>query len=349
MKLTDARHPTAARARATRMTRRGLIWGTGAALGGAVMLRAAPSLAAPAIAHGAAPVQTIGGPAFGSRWQVSLPAGRDAARLGPAIARALDLTDRRFSPWRADSEIGRVNRAGTGGHAVSAETAAMVAAALALKGDSGGAFDPGVGPLVARWGFGPIGQGRPGLDGLQVGADEIIKTDAAQTLDLCGIAKGDALDHLAALMVAAGENDFLIDLGGEVMARGRHPSGRHWQIAIEDPRPGHEGAAEVLALDGLTVATSGDRVNAYDLGGQRISHIIDPVTGAPAAGGVASVSVIMASGAQADGWATALMAAGPQRGPELAAARGLAALFLIHRPEGGLMRIDSPALAPHLA
>lgn len=303
--------------------------------------------AAPALARGVPPTVTLGGPAFGTTWRLTLPAGRDSGDLADSVAALIAEVDAGMSPWRADSAISRFNAAGAGAVRVPAGTALVAGAALALNAASGGVFDPSVGPLVARWGFGPIETGEAGVAGMQAGPDALIKTHAGQTLDLCGIAKGHALDRVAAL-VGARHGDFLIDLGGELTARGRHPSGRAWQIAVEDPRPDATGAAEILALDGLAVATSGDRVNGYELGGRRVGHVIDPRTGAPAAGGVSSVSVIAADGMTADGWATALMAAGAADGPRLAERHGIEALFLV-RDGADLRRIETPGFPRHRA
>lgn len=284
------------------------------------------ALAAPSVLRAASPVQTLTGDAFGARWRVSLPDGARAGGLRARIAALLAQVDAQMSPWRADSEIGRLNASAEARRPVSVHTAQVSAAALRIAAQSGGHFDPTVGPLVARWGFGPItGATRPhGWQAVSVQGDEITR-DAPLTLDLCGIAKGHALDRVAALL-AADYGDFLIDVGGELTARGRHPSGRGWQIAVEDPRG--PGVAEVLALDGRAVATSGDGVNVHVTGGRRLSHIIDPDAGAPVAGPLASVSVVAGDAMTADGWATALFAAGTKAGPALAQARGIAALFL---------------------
>jgi thiamine biosynthesis lipoprotein len=229
------------------------------------------------------------------------------------------------------------------------ELVGVTTAALAIAEASGGVFDPSVGPLVARWGFGVIaGEDRPGWQGLSVLEDAVAKDRDGLTLDLCGIAKGRALDRMATLLADAGLTDFLIDLGGELYARGRHPSGRAWQAGVEDPRPGAARVAEVVRLDGNAVATSGDRANGYTFGGRRYSHIIDPRTRRPVAGDLASVSVIAEDAITADGWATALAAAGAKGGPVLARRRGIAALFLI-RDGAGLRRIATGAFDTHLA
>ncbi len=206
-----------------------------------------------------------------------------------------------------------------------------------------------MGPLVARWGFGPI-HGAEGADwrALSLDGDAIAKPTDGLTLDLCGIAKGRALDRVAALLADRGEADFVADLGGELSARGRHPSGRSWRVAVEDPRQGPEGVVEIVRLDGEAVATSGTRAQSYTLGARRYSHIVDPRAGAPADSALASVSVIAADAASADGWATALAAAGPVAGPDLARRAGLDALFLT-ADGSGLARAMTGRFADRIA
>ncbi len=313
----------------------------------ALLGAAAATLALPGVLRaGTRAVETLTGPAFGTVWQVTLPAGQGIDALRAPILALLAQVDAQMSPWRADSDISRFNAAGPGACALPAEALAVTGAALALARQSDGHFDPTVGPQVARWGFGPIaGAGAPDWQGLTLDEGAVIKARAGLTLDLCGIAKGHALDRMAALLRAAGHRDFLIDLGGELLARGQHPEGRAWQVAVEDPRPDAPGLAGVLALTGA-VATSGLKAQSYTLDGARYGHIIDPATGAPVATGLLSVSVLGASAMQADGWATALFAAGAE-GPALARRAGLDALFL-SAGAGGLDRQTTGAFAQHL-
>lgn len=304
------------------------------------------ALAAPALAVGAPPVEVLEGRAFASHWRVTLPAGRGSERHRSGIEALLAGIDARMSPWRADSAVGAFNGAGPGEHPAADDLARVTATALAVAAESGGWFDPTVGPLVARWGFGPIrGSERPDWRGLSAGEGHLAKDEADLTLDLCGIAKGFALDRLVALLVAAGERDLLADLGGELAARGRHPSGRAWTVAVEEARQGlPEGAAALLRLDGAAVATSGLAAQGYEIGGQRVGHIIDPRARAPQAGRLASVTVAAADATRADAWATALMAAGEIDGPALATRAGLDALFLI---DGGAL-VTAGAMADRL-
>ncbi|MEJ1993574.1 MAG: FAD:protein FMN transferase [Maritimibacter sp.] len=222
---------------------------------------------------------------------------------------------------------------------VSSETALVAAAALETAEASAGWFDPTVGPLLARWGFGPIKGDAAEVSHWQMLGTEpelLIKAEDGLTLDLCGIAKGWAMDRMAGIVAAAGHENFLIDIGGELLGRGLHPEGRAWQVAIEDPRPGAAGMAAALQLDGRAVATSGYSLQSFRLGDTTYSHIVDPHHMSPVAGQIASVSVLADTGMHADAWATALLVLGPVAGIALAQRRGIAALFLVRT--GG--RID---------
>lgn len=308
------------------------------AMGGASLALVATGARAeaPALLTGASATVTMTGEAFGSIWRVTLPAGKAPEALRPGLEIMLARIDRAMSPWRLDSEITAFNLAPAGGFSVSAETALVARAALATARASDGWFDPTVGPLVSRFGFGPIAGPEDEAahwERLAAGADALDKSEDGLTLDLCGIAKGRALDLMVGQLAAAGHEDFLIDMGGELYGRGLHPAGRPWQVAIEDPRPGIEAPAGGLRLDGLAIATSGLRMQSYDIGGTSYSHIIDPHSGRPVQSAIASVSVLAADGMSADAWATALTAAG-EAGPALAQREDVAALFLMRGPDG---------------
>jgi len=288
----------------------------------------------------------LSGRAFGTAWSVTLPAGAIGDEAA-AIAAMLDGIDRAMSPFRADSELSAFNRAGAGRHPVGPDFAHVAAEALRLAAWSGGAFDPTVGPLVGRYGFGPIrGERKGDFTGLSCAGGAIGKADPALSLDLCGIAKGHALDAVAARLRRLGHDAFLIDIGGELLAAGHGPHGGPWQLGIADPLRG--GVHTRLAVSGLALATSGDAVNAYEVAGHRYSHTIDPATGEPVRNPVASVSVAHASAMTADGLATAMLVLGPGRGLALAEAEGLPVLFLLRHGSGLAARASRAftALAP---
>lgn len=264
--------------------------------------------------------QVLGGPAFGSYWRALTPAGIPEPALRTPVAAIVAEVDAAMSPYRAQSVLSRINRGDR--LPLPASMLETVRAALSLTDRTEGAFDPTVGPLVARYGFGPIHGPTGDWRALSLTGNTLARAPDGPTLDLCGIAKGHALDRMAEAWVARGITDFVLELGGEVAVRGQHPEGRDWQVGIEDGRGGLAGLAR---LPGLAVATSGQSAQSYRIGATEYGHIIDPATGAPASGRLASVSVIHDSAMLADGLATALFAMGPARARHYAETHALAA------------------------
>lgn len=278
----------------------------------------------------------LSGRAYGTFWQATLWGASDIEALARDLAADLARVDLAMSPFRPDSGITRFNLAAAGRHEADPDFAAVTAEALRVAALTQGAFDPSVGPDVGRYGFGPIGGQRAGSFGdfATVGTT-ISKTDPQLTLDLCGIAKGFALDLMAARVAGAGHRDFLVELGGEVVAAGTEPNGARWRIGIAHPLG---GLYTVIDAMGLAVATSGDSINAYEVGGRRYSHIIDPATDEPVINDVASVTVLAPSAMTADALATALMVMGPNQGMAFAELHALPVLYLIRAPDGLIER-----------
>jgi len=269
-------------------------------------------------------VKVSGGPAFGSTWRLVLSdTMEDPRSLIDGIVRRIDG---RMSPYRTGSALGRFNAGET--TAVDDETRLVVQAALDLAKSSGGAFDPTSAPIGRKYGFGPTAIPVTAPAGMYsnihiVGA-RLEKSIPHLTLDLNGIAKGYALDQIAAALDGL---DFLLELGGEVIARGQHPSGRAWRIGIE--RPGTNKLQRMIHAGNEALATSGDAAQGYVVGGRRYAHVIDPRTAGPLDNDVASVSVLARSGMLADGLATAAMVLGPDASRPLLSAYNARALFLL--------------------
>jgi len=154
------------------------------------------------------------------------------------------------------------------------------------------------------------------------------KATPALELDVDGIAPGYAVDMIAERFEALGVRDYLVELGGELRARGRSPAGRPWRVAVEAPLRGERRPFALVELDGMSASTSGDYRDFRMVGGRHVSHTIDPRTGAPVTNRLASVCVLHPSAARADAWATALMVLGREHGLALARRHGLAALFI---------------------
>ena len=173
------------------------------------------------------------------------------------------------------------------------------------------------------------------------------------TIDLSALAKGYGVDVLAEYLEEVGVQDYMVEIGGEIRARGTNPDGQVWRIGIEKPEPGGQRSVyEALPLEDLGMATSGDYRNYYELDGERLSHTIDPRTGRPITHKLASVTVLHEECAFADAYATALNVLGPERGYELAVSLKLPALFIVRvddrfeekaTPAFQALREDSPS------
>ena len=307
-----------------RCSRRGFMVGAGA------------MLSATALFAGPGDVLQIDGPAFGAGWRVWVAAGADAGPIIAAVTGVAASVDAAMSPFRPTSEISRFNRMETLDWVpLSVETCATILEAKRIAALTQGAFDPTLGGLVGRYGFGPITTLPAGsFEGLSIGANAAKKAHVLQTLDLCGIAKGQALDRIAAALMALGHGDFFVELGGEVYAQGYHPDGRPWRAGIERPLPGLAAPLRIVVVNGEALATSGDRANSFVHAGKRYGHIIDPQRGRPADTALASVSVFAPRAITADALATALFAMGPENGPAFAARQQIPALFVLRDGDG---------------
>ncbi len=287
----------------------------------------------PALAGG---IRVIGGPAFGASWRLTIPGRVAVNTLQRELQAVVSAVDRGMSPFRSDSAVTRFNDSmSTDWIALPPAICAVVDEGLRVARFTMGAFDPTVGPLVGRYGFGPISReavGRYGELAVRIGA--VRKAQSGISLDLCGIAKGHALDLMANVVSSSGASDFLIEVGGEIIARGRHPTGRRWQVGIESPVVGGLPVHRLLQLDGAALATSGDLVNSYWLAGRRYCHIIDPRSRLPADNQLASVSVLAPRAVSADALATALFVMGERAGVEFARREGISALFVAHTGAG---------------
>jgi thiamine biosynthesis lipoprotein len=217
---------------------------------------------------------------------------------------------------------------------------------------------------VDAWGFGPSERPRRVLPADVVremqremqhkGAGGALALDArAGTItrqapvlaNLSGIAKGHGVDRAAMALDALGLGDYMVEVGGEIRTRGRNAQGRAWQLAIERPDAMPQQALLIVPLEGLSLATSGDYRNFFEQGGRRYSHEIDPTSAEPVSHALASVSVVADDCTHADAWSTALFVLGPQRGLAVAERLGLAAYFVLRRPDGSFAEMPTQAFA----
>ncbi len=308
-------------------------------------------------------VAELSGRTMGTTYSVKLapaPQAQARAALKREIESRLERINRQMSTYLPDSDLTRFNEARTTGwQPVPGPLVALVERARRISEHTEGRYDVTVGPLVDLWGFGSAESRDSPPDAAEIAATlgtvghrhlhtrrtppALRKDVAGLRVDLSSIAKGWGVDQLVELLRARGYSDFLVEIGGELRAHGQKAPGQPWQIAIERPLPGRREVQRVVALRDLAMATSGDYRNFFTAGGRRYSHTIDPVSGEAVQHRLAAVTVFADNCTDADAWATALMALGEQRGPALAAALDLKALFIVRDGEQ-LQEAVAPAL-----
>jgi thiamine biosynthesis lipoprotein len=316
------------------------------------------------------PYVSFSGSTMGTTWNVKV-AGKDLGpealrEIGARIGESLDDVVRRMSTWESTSELSRFNAStSTLPFAISGPVVHVMTIAEQISRRSGGAFDVTVGPLVNAWGFGSEGPvtsppsqatldallARVGYPGLQLDplAATLRKAHPKMQVDVSAIAKGYGVDRVAEALENLGRYDYLVEVGGELRARGRRGDGRAWRVAIERPSQQMRTLHRVIELGDNAMATSGDYRNYYKLDGQRISHTIDPRSGRPILHTLASVSVVHESATWADAWATALNVLGPDAGYALAEAQGLSAHFIVSAGPGNFENFSTAAFEALLA
>jgi len=276
----------------------------------------------------------LAGEALGTVWSVELvipeaPAPQRVAEIRERVDATLDRVDRGMSTWREDAELARFNRqTDLKFFAFSPETRRVIATALDLARETGGAFDPTVAPLVALWGFGAqAADTPPSVADLEearrrVGWQHLEWSDggrlarrvAGVQLDLSAIAKGYAVDAVVAELARDRPIGALVEVGGEVRALGAKAGGVPWRVGIDDPEAPGSRLSAVVLLTGGALATSGDYRSLRVIEGRRRTHVVDPRSGRPVEQKVASASVIAPTCMEADSVATALMVLGPEEG-----------------------------------
>jgi len=219
--------------------------------------------------------------------------------------------------------------------------------------ESNAAFDPTVMPLVRAWGFGPEGRKRVSklsIDSLLVfvgwekllikklnGQVNIKKQSAGMQLDFNAIAQGYASDIIADRLNELGIDNYLIDSGGELRAKGVNQKGDVWKIGIDRPEDNAEGREliAVFKLDNKSVATSGNYRKFYVKDGVKYSHTISPIDGRPVEHTLLSATVITDTCSLADAYATALMVMGTEKAIDFVENNPTVEAYLVYSDENG--------------
>jgi len=296
-------------------------------------------------------VETIMGTFVEIKAVVADGSAEDVDRAVTAAFDAVRRVDSLMSTYKEDSELSRVNRrADEEPVQISPETTEVVAKAIELSKKSGGAFDITVMPLLEIWGF---AKGRDRSVPSQTEIDEKLrlvgydlveldpvkreiklKTEGAR-IDLGGIAKGYAVDAAVRSLVADGVDSAIVNAGGDMYCLGDKTPGQGWRIGVRNPVVQDVLFGYVRIAD-KAIATSGDYENYFIVDGVRYSHILDPRTGRPSAGGPHSVTVLAETCADADALATAVFVLGPEKGVGLLEGIPGAEGFVVTGDETGL-------------
>ena len=292
------------------------------------------------------PYQKDSGFIFGTVYNISYQSDKS---LKAEIEAEMKRVDAEFSMFNDSSTVSRFNRGER--PRLSKMFLEVYKLASAVNKETEGAFDPTVAPLVNIWGFGFKKRQIPdkaiidslrdlvGWQRISIQEGHFCKEDPRIILDFSAVAKGFGVDHVANLFRNLGIQNFMVEIGGEIVAQGTNPKGDAWRIGINKPDDDSTGTnndlQEVIEVRDGALATSGNYRNFYMEGGRKIAHTIDPKTGYPAQQSILSSTVKAPSCAMADGYATAFMVMGMERSQEFLKSHPQLQAYFIYADENG--------------
>lgn len=273
--------------------------------------------------HNRVPYQTAEGAVFGTFYHLTYQSRAD---LQAGVEVELQRVDESLSMFNPSSVISRINR----GEDIEVDSLFQHVFVLAqqVSEATGGAFDITVAPLVNAWGFGFKNDALP--DSAQVDSlrslvgyqrihltekNHVVKEDPRMILDCSAVAKGFGVDVVANYLLRQGVENFMVEIGGEVVVSGKNPKGEPWRVGVnkpvDDPTSTSNELETVLNLTDCAMATSGNYRNFYTTeDGRRVAHTIDPATGYPVQHSLLSATVLAPTCAEADAFATSFMVLG---------------------------------------
>ena len=293
---------------------------------------------------------------FGTIYNITYQSDRD---LQQEIEAELMKVDGEFSMFNPQSTVARIN-SGDSTVERSEMFNEIYQLAQTVSKETDGAFDITVAPLVKAFGFGrksdqvasissqTIDSIRAfvGFEKVQLVDHKVVKDDPRVQIDGGAVAKGQACDMIAEVLREHGCTNYLVDIGGEVVAHGVNDKGQAWHIGITKPNINNEGAQEelqeILAVSDICMATSGNYRNYYYADGERRSHTIDPRTGYPVQHSLFSATVVSSTCMRADALATACMVLGAEEALAMIARAEDAACYFIVAQNDSLVTITSP-------
>ena len=267
------------------------------------------------------PFRTNEGMVFGTIYKITYQHNDD---LQNEIKAAMMEVDNSLSPYNPNSIITRINH--NEDTVLNEHFLHVFNLAQQISAETEGAFDITVAPLVNAWGFGfkhsididpsVIDSLRQfvGYQKIKLEDGKIVKEDARTMLDCSAIAKGYGVDRVARLLDQKGVQHYMVDIGGEVVLKGKNPRMKTWRIGInkpvEDSLSVNQELQTILEVSGVGMATSGNYRKFYYKDGKRYAHTIDPRVGTPVQHNILSATVIAKDCTTADAYATAFMVMG---------------------------------------
>jgi thiamine biosynthesis lipoprotein len=316
-------------------------------------------------------IQSIKGRTMGTGYSILWPAQSpkiDVELTRQKIELLLISISQQMSTYQPDSELSLFNQSrAPSSQNISLEFSKVMAQSIELHDYTDGFFDVSVGPLVNLWGFGPdkkpistpsgslIKQTltRVGLDAIHLKGlltkgemtKGVLTKEQPRYIDLSAIAKGYGVDQVAELLDSLGINSYLVDIGGEMRAKGFKPAAKPWKIAIETPDLIQRKVHKILEVSDVAIATSGDYRNYFELDGKRYSHSINPKTGYPVEHTLASVTIIDSQCARADALATAMLVMGIEKAKAFALKNDIKVYMIVRNEHGNFEEYLSPAFS----
>lgn len=270
------------------------------------------------------PFRTNEGLVFGTVYNITYQHQDD---LHADIKAALTEVDNSLSPYNRQSIISYVNH--NEDTILNEHFKHVFQLAQKISDETEGAFDITVAPLVNAWGFGfkhsidiepnVIDSLRQfvGYQKIHMKDDKIVKDDPRTMLDCSAIAKGYGVDAVARALDEKGVQHYMVNVGGEVVVKGKNAHMKTWRIGInkpiEDSLSINQELQTVLEVSGIGMATSGNYRKFYYKDGKRYAHTIDPRIGTPVQHNILSATVIAKDCTTADAYATAFMVMGLEK------------------------------------
>lgn len=290
---------------------------------------------------------TYSGYTQGTTWQVKFQGSESITQKD--IENILYEVDTNFSIYNKNSLISKINN--NLPHLTGYHFDTLFLLSSYVTKQTNGYFDITVGPLVKYWGFGPPGSGSRdssgvdsllricGMDKVKLEGSRIVKSHPAVYIDMNAIAQGYSVDMVADFLEAKNIENYLVEIGGEVRAKGINAKGKPWQVGIDVPVTGSNESnrelQEVVSVSGFSLATSGSYRKFIMKDGLMFSHTIDPHTGYPSHHNLLSVTITAGSCAESDAVATAVMAMGMENGKEFLHKNPLYQAYFIYSDSAG--------------